>query len=71
VWANADGGLWAQLGEALWYRSPGGDWMNVALPEAAAGVSAALLDDASELWIATNVDGQARVYATAATVTPR
>jgi hypothetical protein len=71
VWANAEGGLWAQLGEALWYRSPGGDWMNVALPEAAAGVSTALLDDGSELWIATNVDGQARVYATAAAVTPR
>lgn len=68
VWGNAEGGLWAQLGEALWYRSPGGDWAEVALPEGAGDSSVALSEDASELWIAANVDGQARVYATSASV---
>lgn len=66
LWGNADGGLWAQLGDALWYRSPGGEWLEVALPEGAKKFSAALLGDRSELWIATNVDGQARVHATPA-----
>lgn len=75
LWAGLDGGLWAQLGAALWYRSAGGEWFEVALPEGATELSAALLDDRSELWIAAWVDGEARVYATAATVaepvTPR
>jgi hypothetical protein len=68
LWANAEGGLWAQLGEALWYRSPGGDWVDVALPEGAGEWSAALLEDGSELWIAATIDGQTRVYATSANV---
>jgi hypothetical protein len=66
LWGNAEGGLWAQLGDALWYRSPGGDWSDVDLPEGAGEFTAALLEDSSELWVAVNVDGQARVYATAA-----
>jgi hypothetical protein len=66
LWSNAEGGVWAKLGEALWYRSPGGEWFEVALPEGASGVTAALLEDASELWIATSLAGQARVYATSA-----
>jgi hypothetical protein len=68
LWANAEGGLWAKLGEALWYRSPGGDWFDIALPEGTDEFSAALLEDASELWIAVNVGGQARVYATTASI---
>jgi hypothetical protein len=68
LWANAEGGLWAQLGDVLWYRSPGGEWLEVALPNGAQKLSAAVREDGSELWIATNVDGQARVYATAASV---
>lgn len=74
LWANAEGGLWAKLGEELWYRSPNGDWFAVALPDGAGDFTAALLEDGSELWISTTVDGQARVYATAAIfepVTPR
>jgi hypothetical protein len=66
LWANVEGGVWATFGKALWHRSPGGDWFEVALPEGASDVTAALLEDASELWIATNIDGQARVYATSA-----
>lgn len=68
LWSNAEGGLWAQLGEALWYRSPSGDWLAVALPDGTQKFTAALVEDASELWIAANVDGQARVYATSATI---
>lgn len=75
LWANVHGGLWAEFGDALRYRSSAGDWYEVALPEGATQLSAALLEDASELWISATVDGKHRVYATAANpaveVTPR
>jgi hypothetical protein len=70
LWANSEGGLWAQLGDALWYRSPGGEWVDVALPDGAGELSAALLEDGSELWIAATIDGRARVYATSASPEP-
>jgi hypothetical protein len=68
VWGDAEGGLWAQLGDLLWYRSPSGAWLEVALPSGTQKLSAAVREDGSELWIAANVDGQSRVYATAASV---
>jgi hypothetical protein len=68
LWANIQGGLWAEIGDALWYRSANGDWFDVALPDGATELSAALLENASELWISACVDGQTRVYATAAVV---
>jgi hypothetical protein len=70
LWANAEGGLWATLGAKLWYRSPSGDWFEVALPDGARDVTAALREDASELWIATRVDDQTHVYATSAMLGP-
>ncbi len=66
LWAGTDGGLWAEIGDALWYRSTSGHWFEVALPEGATDLSAALLEDGSELWISTTIDKSARVFATAA-----
>jgi hypothetical protein len=71
LWANGEGGLWATLGAALWYRSPGGEWFEVALPEGATDFTATLHEDASELWIATSAGDASRVYATPAVLSPR
>ena len=66
LWPDADGGLWMILGDALWHRSVGGAWVDVALPEGAGSISAAMLPDQSEVWLAARVDGRGVVFATPA-----
>ena len=66
LWATKDGGLWVQIGEALWHRDPSGSWRDVALPAGASGLSAGMRADQSELWIAVSVGGKSLVFATAA-----
>ena len=66
LWATVEGGLWAQVDDALWYRSTSNDWFVATLPSGATQLSAAMLEDQSELWISVFVDGESRVYATKA-----
>jgi hypothetical protein len=64
LWPSEDGGLWAMLGSELWHRDPEGGWRNVALPEGAQSISAAMLLDHSELWIAAVIGEQPKLFAT-------
>jgi hypothetical protein len=64
LWPSDDGGLWALLGSELWHRDPDGGWRNVALPAGAQSISAAMLLDQSELWIAAQLGGKPKVFAT-------
>lgn len=66
LWPDHDGGLWIVIGGALWHRDVGGDWREVALPDGAASISAAMLLDQSELWLAASVGGRGVIFATAA-----
>jgi hypothetical protein len=64
LWPSKDGGLWALLGSELWHRDPDGGWRNIAVPEGAQSISAAMLLDQSELWIAALVGDQPKVFST-------
>jgi hypothetical protein len=64
LWPSKDGGLWALLGSELWHRDPDGGWRNIAVPEGAQSISAAMLLDQSELWIAALIGGQPKVFST-------
>jgi hypothetical protein len=64
LWPSKDGGLWVLLDSALWHRDPDGGWRNIAVPEGAQSISAAMLLDQSELWIAALIGGAPKVFAT-------
>lgn len=66
LWAADDGGLWVLGNAKLLHRDGHGNWYRVALPKGASSVSAAMLPDRSELWIAATVKGEGVVFATAA-----
>ena len=68
MWPDGEGGLWVLVDDALWYRDPGGEWFDVAPPEGASSISAAIAKKPAELWIAAELEGKPRVFATAARV---
>ncbi|KIG18637.1 hypothetical protein DB30_07652 [Enhygromyxa salina] len=66
LWPADDGGLWVIGNGKLLHRDGQGVWYTVALPEGAGSISAAMLSDRSELWLAANVKGKGVVFATPA-----
>lgn len=68
LWPAENGGLWLLLGAELHYRTSGGHWYAIALPEGAGKISAAMRSDLLEIWIAAKVGEETVVFATAANV---
>ena len=64
LWATAEGGLWMILNDELWYRDDGGSWHTVDLPKGAEAISAAMVGEDEELWIAAKVGERGVVFAT-------
>lgn len=70
IWPDDVGGLWIVIDGKLWHRDAEGSWRDVELPGAGAGLSAAMLGDRSELWVAVSAEGKTQVFATAGTPAP-
>ena len=66
MWASAAGGLWTLAGERLRWRDTSGTWHDVALPEGMVGPSVALTEDRTQVWVAGQVGGASKVFATSA-----
>ncbi|PRQ01239.1 hypothetical protein [Enhygromyxa salina] len=66
LWPADDGGLWVLGNGKLMHRDSQGVWHTVAAPEGASSISAAMLPDRTELWVAATVKGKGVVFATSA-----
>jgi hypothetical protein len=66
MWASEEGGLWTLTGERLRWRDTESVWHDVALPEGMTGPSVALTEDRKEVWVAGQVGGATKVFATSA-----
>jgi hypothetical protein len=70
MWASEEGGLWTLTGEHLRWRDTESVWHDVALPEGLTTPSVALTEDRKEVWVAGQVGGAAKVFATSANAAP-
>lgn len=68
LWPSQNGGLWVQLGNQLHYRSSGGRWYAIALPEGSGKISVGVRSDLLELWVARRIADQVVIFATDANV---
>lgn len=66
MWASDEGGLWTLAGERLRWRDTESVWHDVALPEGMTAPSVALTTDRTEVWMAGQVGGAAKVFAASA-----
>ena len=66
LWSTSEGGLWITLGDQLWFRDAEEAWHDVELPAGADSISAAMVIEGEELWIAASVGSGGVVFATAA-----
>lgn len=65
LWPTAEGGLWVLVKDSLRYRSTGGDWFEIELPEGVDSISAAMARKPEQLVVAAEVGGKAKLFATA------
>lgn len=65
MWPDDEGGLWLIVEGKLLHRDGQRSWHEVAAPGSGQGISAAILVDRSQLWLATSAAGHAEVFSTA------